>query len=124
MTRPSVADEFLGFLEQGRFMIQRERGGAHFFYPRRVAPVSGATDIEWVEAGGGATVYSTTVIRQKPPAPDYNLALVDLDEGPRMLTRVDGVPPEQVAIGMRVRARIVREDGQPLVVFEPEGGRS
>jgi uncharacterized OB-fold protein len=64
-------------------------------------------------------VYSTTVIRQKPPAPSYNLALVDLAEGPRMMSRVEGIPPEQVRIGMRVSAKIIRENDVPLLVFEP-----
>jgi uncharacterized OB-fold protein len=64
-------------------------------------------------------VYSTTVIRQKPPTPSYNLALVDLAEGPRMMSRVEGVPPEQVRIGMRVSAKIIRENDVPLLVFEP-----
>ena len=58
-------------------------------------------------------------IRQKPPTPDYNLALIDLAEGPRMMARVDGIAPEAVKIGMEVKAKIVRENDQPLVVFEP-----
>jgi uncharacterized OB-fold protein len=123
----SLAEQYLQHLAQGRFMIQRERAsGKCFFYPRRLAPVSGSTDIEWIEAGGGGTVYSTTVIRQKPPQPDYNLALIDLDEGPRMLSRVEGVPAAEVRIGLRVQARIIEDDGQPLVVFTPRapGGQS
>jgi uncharacterized OB-fold protein len=64
-------------------------------------------------------VYSTTVIRQKPPTPNYNLALIDLAEGPRMMSRVEGVAPEQVRIGMAVWAKVVREGEQPLLVFEP-----
>jgi hypothetical protein len=64
-------------------------------------------------------VYSTTVIRQKPPTPSYNIALVDLAEGPRMMSRVEGIPPEQVRIGMRVSAKIIRENDVPLLVFEP-----
>ena len=74
---------------------------------------------EWVEACGRGTVYSTTVIRQKPPTPNYNLALIDLAEGPRMMSRVEGIAPEAVKIGMAVRARVIRENDQPLVVFEP-----
>ena len=47
----------------------------------------------------------------------YNLALIDLDEGPRMMSRVEGV--ETLPIGARVRARIIDEDGKKLVIFDP-----
>jgi hypothetical protein len=112
--------EYFEHLAAGRFMIQKSRStGGHVFYPRVAEPGSGATDLEWVEACGRGTVYSTTVIRQKPPAPNYNLALIDLAEGPRMMSRVDGIAPEAVRIGMPVKARVIRENDQPLVVFEP-----
>jgi uncharacterized OB-fold protein len=112
--------DFLRFLEQGSFRIQRSRSsGRHIFYPRVAEPLTGSTDLEWVDASGRGTVYSTTVIRQKPPAPSYNLALVDLEEGPRMMTRVEGIAPEQVKIGMPVKAKIVREEDRALLVFEP-----
>ena len=66
-------------------------------------------------------VYSTTVVRRKPEAGgDYNVALVDLKEGVRLMSRVEGVPPEAVRIGMSVRARIASENGQGLLVFAPQ----
>jgi uncharacterized OB-fold protein len=112
--------QYEAFLEAGRFMLLRNRAtGRCFWFPRVAEPGTGCTDLEWVEASGEGTVYSTTVIRQKPPAPNYNLALIDLAEGPRMMSRVEGVPPEVVRIGMRVRARVVREGERPLLVFEP-----
>jgi len=112
--------DYFGFLEQGRWMIQRSRSsGRYVFYPRVAEPGTGATDLEWVEASGRGTVYATTVVRQKPPTPDYNVALIDLAEGVRMMSRVDGIAPQQVRIGMTVRARIVRENDCVLVVFEP-----
>ena len=90
-----------------------------FWFPRVAEPGTGCTDLEWVEASGGGTVYSTTTIRQKPPIPDYNLALIDLDEGPRMMACVVGVPPAEVRIGLRVKARVSTEGETRLVVFEP-----
>jgi uncharacterized protein len=114
--------EFAEHLRAGRFMLARsEQSGRCFFYPRVAEPATGATDIVWVEASGLGTVYSTTVIRQKPPTPNYNLALIDLAEGPRMMSRVEGIAPEAVKIGMSVRAKIIAEDGKPLVIFEPVG---
>src|SRR3546814_5118387 len=115
------AEQYRAFLEQGRFMLQRARGsGAYIFYPRVAEPRTGATDLDWVEASGRGIVYSVTVQRNRPPVPDASLALVDLAGGPRMLTRIDGIAPEQVTIGMAVRARIVAEGSGPFVVFEPD----
>jgi uncharacterized OB-fold protein len=120
VTHPDA--EFDAFLREGRFMIQRSRGsGQAVFYPRAVAPGTGARDLEWVEASGRGTVYSTTVVPKRPPTPSYNVALIDLAEGPRLMSRVEGVEPEAVAIGMAVRAKIVEEEGAPVLVFEPEG---
>lgn len=112
--------EFQQFLAAGSFRIQRSRmTGRYIFYPRVAEPGTGSTDLEWVEASGRGVVYSTTVIRQKPPTPSYNLALIDLAEGPRMMSRVVGIAPEEVKIGMAVKAKIVPENDQTLVVFEP-----
>ena len=112
--------EYLQFLAEGRFMIQRCRtSGKHIFYPRVAEPGTGSTDLEWVEPSGLGTVYSTTVVRMKPPAPSYNVALIDLAEGVRMMSRVEGVAPEAVRIGMQVKAKVIRQDDQPIVVFEP-----
>ncbi|MGA0565197.1 Zn-ribbon domain-containing OB-fold protein [Ancylobacter sp. VNQ12] len=96
-------------------MIQRaRRTGEYVFYPKVMSP-SGETDLEWVEASGGGTIYAITVNRRREGS--YNVALVDLDEGPRMMSTVIGV--ETLPIGARVRARI--EAGEtPRVVFEPE----
>jgi uncharacterized OB-fold protein len=58
-------------------------------------------------------------VRQRPPVANYNVVVVDLAEGPRMMSRVDGIAPEDVKIGMPVQARVITEDGQALVVFHP-----
>ena len=101
-------------------MLQRSRSsGAFVFHPRVAEPGSGATDLEWVEASGRGSVYSTTTVRCKPPAADYNVALIDLAEGPRMMSRVVDVAAAEVKIGMPVQARIVIENDAPLLVFDP-----
>jgi uncharacterized protein len=116
--KPDV--DYQAFLQEGRFMIQRGKAsGRHHFYPRAIEPGTGNDDLEWVPASGLGTVYSTTVVRSKPPAPSYNVALIDLAEGPRMMSRVEGLAPEDVRIGMPVRARIAIEDGHACVVFDP-----
>ena len=87
MTGPEA--EYRAHLEAGRFMIQRSRStGRYVFYPRIAVPGTGETDLEWVPASGGGTVYAITVNRSREGA--YNLALIDLDEGPRMMSRIEG----------------------------------
>ena len=121
MTTPILPDhDYQAFLKQGRFMIQRSASsGKHVFYPRTVAPGTGAEDLEWVEASGRGVVYSTTVVRVKPPAVSYNVALIELEEGPRLMSRVENTAPDAVKIGMPVRARIAQENDLAFVVFDP-----
>ena len=113
--------QFCAFLKQGRFMIQRSKStGIHVFYPRVAVPGSGESDLEWVEVSGAGKVYSTTVVRNRPDrGGDYNVALIDLAEGPRIMSRVVGIDPTEVKIGMKVRALIDELDGAPQVLFVP-----
>jgi uncharacterized OB-fold protein len=118
MVTASPESEYFAHLAAGRFMLQRSVStGGYVFYPRVAEPLTGATDLEWVEASGRGTVYASTVIRQKPPAADYNVALIDLAEGPRLLSRVEGLAPEQVRIGLPVQAKIIRDGETPVLVF-------
>lgn len=110
--------DFAAFLAEGRFMLQRSRATGKFvYYPRIAVPGTGETDLEWIEASGAGVVYSTTVVRNKPPTPDYNVALIDLAEGVRMMSRVVGIDPAAVGIGMAVKAQVGEIDGLPAVVF-------
>jgi uncharacterized OB-fold protein len=113
---------FRAHLKAGRFMIQRCRdSGVHVFYPRLLSPATGRPTLDWVAPSGRGTVYSTTIIRQHPDkGGDYNVALIDLAEGPRMMSRVVGIPPEAVHIGQPVRAAVELLDGAPAVVFRPD----
>lgn len=68
---------------------------------------------------GKGVVYSTCVIRQPPKdGPSYNVALIDLDFGARLMARVEGANPEEVRIGDRVKARISGEGDTPVLVFD------
>lgn len=118
---PGPEKAFEDFLSEGKFMIQRSASsGAYVFYPRTIAPGTGTADLEWVEASGDGTVYATTVNRVRPEhGGDYNVALIDLAEGPRMMARVVGVAPDAVTIGMKVRAKVDKIGETPAVVFEP-----
>lgn len=114
--------QFAAHMAAGKFMIQRGvNSGTAVYPPVPTAPRTGE-DLEWFEPSGKATVHSVTIMRKKPPTPSFAIALVDLDEGPRMMTRIDGVEqPEDVKIGMKVVAKVIEEDEQNLVVFVPEG---
>jgi uncharacterized protein len=111
--------EYFAHLAQGRFMLQRSRvSGKYFFYPRVAEPVMGSRDLEWVEASGRGTVHATTVVRTKPPQPPYNVVLVDLEEGPRVMSRVEGIAPDEVRIGMKVQARIGKQAECEILLFD------
>ena len=95
--------QYQEFLAQGRFMIQRSRvSGRSFFYPRVAEPGTGCTDLEWYAPSGLGTVYAVTVIAPRPPTAPYNVALIDLDEGARMMTNIVTDDVEAVRIGQRV----------------------
>lgn len=112
---------FHAALAAGRFEIQHCGACARAVFPPRVAcPHCGARALAWRAADGLGTVYSTTVVRQRAEeGGDYNVALVDLAEGARMMSRVESLAPAEVRIGMRVRARIAAGPAGPLVVFDP-----
>jgi uncharacterized OB-fold protein len=121
--QPGGAEEqYQAALNKGRFLIQRCAAcGKHVFFPRSICPHCWSERLDWVEPQGTGTVYSTTTVRRKPEAGgNYNVALIDLDEGARLMSRVDGLPPTDVKIGMRVRAEVISENGTGLVVFHPE----
>lgn len=77
-----------------------------FWYPRAVCPMCGSFDVAFVEAAGTGEVYSFTVVRSGSGPylhhSPYVVALVELDEGVRLLSNVVGVPPGEVHVGMRV----------------------
>ena len=92
------------------------------FYPRLVCPFSGSARLEWRFSAGLGTVYATTVTHPREGAP-YNVALIDMDEGFRLMSRVEDTAPEDVRIGMRVRFRVHPAEGDepPYPVFAPAG---
>ncbi|MCB1327993.1 MAG: OB-fold domain-containing protein [Maritimibacter sp.] len=121
MASPQYA--WQAWLDQGRFRLQYcATCRRHVFHPRALCPHCGTPGLDWVDASGLGQVHSTTCVRRKPEAGgDYNIALIDLDEGPRMMSRVETVAPDAVGIGLRVRARVARTGSAPaLLVFDPE----
>jgi len=102
----------------------------HVFYPRLNCPACGSQQLDWVIASGRGTIYTYTIAR-RPTHPSFAgrtplvIAIVELDEGPRMTTNIVGCDPDSVQIGMPVEA--VFDDVSPettLVFFRPasQGG--
>lgn len=116
---------YLEYLRSGRLAYQRAPDGRAVFYPRVAQPGTGSTQLEWAVSSGLGTVYATTAMhhRNEPP---LNLALIDMDDGFRIMSRVEGLPAQQVRIGMRVRfqAVVAGEDVEPYPVFHPAGENS
>jgi uncharacterized OB-fold protein len=109
-------------LENGKLAYQRCADcSAAVFYPRVLCPVCGSGALEWRESAGRGTVYATTAVHSRDRDP-RNVALVDLDEGFRMMSRVEGVPAEEVEIGARVSFEVRHRDkDEPVAVFVLEG---
>lgn len=117
----SPYDIYVAHLEKGELAYQWSlKAKRAVFYPRLVCPFSGSTDLEWRIASGKGTVHATTVVHPVEGVP-YNVALIDCDEGFRLMSRVEGVAPETVTIGQRVEFRVHRPGGDeaPLPVFVP-----
>ena len=118
-TGPST--QFFKYLQLGEFRLQRSTStGEYTFYPRVLIPGSGVTDLEWVRASGRGTVYSCTRVRKPERGGDYVVAIVELAEGPRMMTNIEGAEAADVHIGMAVSATIDDQQSErPRVVFKP-----
>ena len=100
--------EYWSAAREHRFVLQRCKScGEHQFYPRGVCSHCLSSDLEWKEASGRGTVYSFSV-NHRAPHPGFAdnlpfvLAIVALEEGPRMMTNIVDCDPESVTIGMDV----------------------
>ncbi len=120
----SPLNTYIEHLEKGELAYQYSpAAGKPVFYPRVLCPYTGSADLEWRVSKGLGTVYSTTVVHpQKGHA--YNVALIDCDEGFRLMSRVEDIDPMQVRIGQRVRLRVHRPGGEepPMPTFVPVEG--
>ena len=96
------------------------------WFPRALCPHCSSTDLDWRPASGRGTVYAVSV-QYRPGTPQmkdrvpYAVALIDLDDGVRMLSNVVGCEAESVSVGQSVRAAWEPlSDGRNLLVFEPD----
>jgi hypothetical protein len=106
---PTIEEESRPFWDaarEGRFLIARcaACGRAHH-YPRPFCPFCWSEDVAWETASGRATLYtySTVYVNDLPPFKEqlpYIAAVVDLEEGPRVMTRLTGIDEADLKIGM------------------------
>jgi uncharacterized OB-fold protein len=123
---PSPAQTYQSYLQQNELWLQWcIRCARQIFFPRTLCPHCGSRNLDWRRASGQGIVYSTTTVRQRPErGGDYNIAIIELTEGARMLSRVEGVASPDVRIGMTVEAVIVQQGETRLVTFRPRQAQS
>ncbi|MDP9235985.1 MAG: Zn-ribbon domain-containing OB-fold protein [Chloroflexota bacterium] len=109
---PQADDESREFYDGARrheLMLMRCRScGAHRLPSRPRCPDCWSTETEWVRASGRGSLYSFGVMHQKFPGFEgetpYQYAIVELEEGPRIVSDVVGVPPADVRVDMPLEA--------------------
>ncbi len=123
------SDEYWSAVGEGRLLLQRcSNCGTAQFYPRVFSLACGRRDLSWVEASGNATLHAFSIVHQAPTrdfAGDtpYVTAIVELEEGPRMPTRIVGTDPDPSAleIGQALELTFAEVGGRRLPVFRPAG---
>ena len=98
----------------------------HIFPPRAHCPQCGAGELSWQQVSGRGTVYTYTVAH-RPPHPVFAdqcpmvIAVVELAEGPRLMTNIVGCEPDAVSVGMAVEADFepIDDSDLSLPVFSP-----
>ncbi len=115
---------FRNGLAEGRIILPKCRScGKFHFFPRLVCPHCHAMEFAWHPVSGRGEIHTTTVVRQKPEhGGDYNICMVELEEGVRMMSRVEGLAPQEVKIGMVVTAYIGEAGGGAAVLCKPMKG--
>jgi uncharacterized OB-fold protein len=122
-----VTKPFWDGLREHKVKIQYSPSADRYiFYPRILAPGTLADDLEWREVSGAGTLYTFTVA-DRPTAPPWAdalpqfLAIVELDEGPRLSTELVDADPGALRVGMRVKAVFndYPDQGITLLRFAP-----
>lgn len=95
-------------LKNEKLLLQKCRNcGNYRFYPRLVCPECMSDSYDWVDTKGEGKVYSYTIVHRaggafKEDVP-YVVAIVELNEGVRMMSNIIGIEPDKVTIGLPVR---------------------
>lgn len=121
----SPEEQYIEYCRRGVLAYQVcSDDGKAIFFPRLLNPGSGSPNLEWRVSGGRGCVYTTTVVYRRGEAP-YNVAMIDVDEGFRLMSRVEDIDPEEVHVGLRVTLRMhpATDKTPPYPVFAPAEGQ-
>lgn len=108
---------YLEHARRGQLAYQRDGAGRAVFYPRHI-DLDSAEAPQWAVSTGLGQVHASTTLYERD-GNMRNVSLIDLDEGFRMMSRVEGIPPHAVTIGLRVAVDFVIHDDAPLAIFRP-----
>ena len=104
---------FFDALKERRLLIQRcEECGLAYYYPRPFCPACLSARVEWEQASGRGKLYSFVINQRAAPgfvAP-YIIAVVELDEGPRMMTNLVDIEPDPELVRCEMPVEIVFDD--------------
>lgn len=120
------SEEFWAFAADGALMLRGCNAcGALMYYPRILCTRCMSTDLSWRRASGRGRVYAFTFVHRAPTeafraeAP-YPVAIVELEEGPRMMSNIVACAPEVLAIGLPVELQFApRGESGAIPVFRP-----
>lgn len=122
--RTPTSAPFFDAAREGRLMLQKCPRHGFFFYPRSRCPECLGDDWVWEDVSGRGTVYAYTVDRvgldqaQRARIP-LVVAIVELEEGPRLTTNIVGCEADAVSVGMTVEATYEDLGPETLVHFRP-----
>lgn len=132
MTRPAMpvptpeSEFYWAKATAGELWIQRcVESGKHFFYPRATSPFVLGGAVEWVQACGRATLHTYNIVHRPAPGFEdrgpYALAVVELEEGPRMMSSIVGVEntPEHLVLDMALEVDFEPRGALQVPVFRP-----
>ncbi len=111
--------------KKGELLLQQCKTCEHtYFPPRPFCPSCGADKIKVVKSAGKGRIHTFIISNFRSPGftPPYSIAVVQLDEGPRMLTNIVGCPQASASIKMEMPVEAVFEsvsDEISLVMFKP-----
>ncbi|MCB1444367.1 MAG: Zn-ribbon domain-containing OB-fold protein [Rhizobiaceae bacterium] len=127
-TETDLTAKFWRGAENGKLLIQRcEDCGEAVFYPREICPHCWSGNLKWIEASGGGRLKSFSAV-YKPghpgwgPVAPYFVGLVELDEGPTMLSHILS-PGGAPAVGDRLSMKAENIGGRTLPLFQTDNGR-
>ena len=106
--RPTPTEQpFYDACAEGKLVLQRCQNCDHvLFYPRTHCDACQSEKLVWEAASGAGTIASYTVVRRGVSADfeaPYVIVLIDLAEGPRMMSQIVDADPDALAVGLSVK---------------------